>query len=219
MCLWPVLSRGASSAASCSRVVRAEQANGRPTSAPGVAAAGKRHSLSSRRVEIRGVEPTLVAGPHTRPIAIDDRKPGGIATSPFVDDRLAKDALEREPEAERRAPRSRVQAVALPLETPVVELVERPSCEQKDRLRRGECPLESWRIVHVPKLDHAVRGRDPFERGDAPRLPRRFIDQRVKERIGSGLGLLHPGAIGREIGQRILGKIDPVRLRPAKGCI
>src|ERR1700676_4635156 len=81
-------------------------------------------ALAARRVEIVGREEALEPGLYRRPVAVGHGEPGGVAIAPRVDHVLAQDPLVEEAEAQSRAPRRRVERVALPLEPAVAELVE-----------------------------------------------------------------------------------------------
>ena len=60
--------------------------------------ARQRVALAPLLVEVAWLEPLLVRAAQGRPFAIQDREPRGVAVAALVDDGLAEDALELEPQ-------------------------------------------------------------------------------------------------------------------------
>src|SRR5262249_39389366 len=118
-------------------------------------------ALPPARVEIRGIEPALVARLERGPVSIDDRIPGRVAVALLVYRGLAKEALVLEAGSQGGGAGGRVERVAFPLVAAIAELIEDTPHHEEHRLGRRGGTLERWRIVDVPDLDHAGRGVDP----------------------------------------------------------
>src|SRR6185312_12843092 len=88
---------------------------------------GERTPLGSRRIEILRRQPGLERRPPGRPLAVRDRVPGRVAVATLDHSVLPEDAFEGEAEPFGGAARTRVGGVALPLVSPVAQLVERIS--------------------------------------------------------------------------------------------
>ena len=83
-----------------------------------------------------------------------------------------------------------LRGVALPLEAPVAEIVERVAREQEDRLGRLARPLQAQPEPDVPDLDDAVLGGDAQVARHAAGAPVTEVDDRVEQRIlGRGVRL------------------------------
>ena len=130
-------------------------------------------ALGAIAVEVLRREPGLERAPQRRPLVVDDREPGGVTVPPLRHLVLAEHALEAEAETLRRAPRRGVERVALPLEPPVSEVVERMPGQEIDRLGRSDRTAQRRAEVDVADLDHPVRRCDPQVREEPGGLDRR----------------------------------------------
>src|SRR5437867_5746466 len=107
--------------------------------------------------------PGLEGRARRRPLAIEHREPGAVAIAPLDDHVLAEDALEAEAELERRAARSLVERVALPLHAAVAELVECLREEHPGDLGADAAALQRRRVPDVADLDPTHVGGDVHE--------------------------------------------------------
>src|SRR5208337_1387311 len=80
--------------------------------------------LPSLAIEVVAPEPALEGRLASRPFAVEHREPGGVAVAALDDHVLAENTLEGEAQALRRAPRRRVERVALPFVTAIAERIE-----------------------------------------------------------------------------------------------
>src|SRR5438067_4383000 len=118
------------------------------------------HALVALGVEIAGIEPPLEGGFDRRPLAVDNRKPGGVAIAALDDVRLPEQPLKAKAVPRGGGARRRVERIALPFIAPVAELVENPPHHQVHRLRCGGRSLQCRRIGDGADLDAARRGVD-----------------------------------------------------------
>src|SRR5580700_3370854 len=81
-------------------------------------------ALSSRGVEISGVEPAFESRSQTRPFPVGDREPSGIAVAPVGYRRLPEQPFVLETESLGGGAAWRVQRIALPLVAAIAEFVE-----------------------------------------------------------------------------------------------
>ena len=172
-------------------------------------------------IEIVRREPALVRRLARRPLAVEHRKPGGVAVAALDDHVLAENPLEREAEALRGAARGRVEGVALPLVAAIAELLEDIAREQILRLGRAGRALHRRRVHDVADLDDAIGGVDAHQRLVADRSPRGVVDHREEQRIRrSRLGLeagleIRGSAMGRRTARSRPAPRVAVRLRRA----
>ena len=120
-------------------------------------------------------------------IAADAEHVEGQQEQASVGFQLRLSQLEAEPGG--GDPRRLVEAVALPLETPVPQVLERVPRHQVDRLGRGASPLQAPGEDDRPDLDRAVPGVDPEVRRHPGRpsvVIRPGRDDRERERVGGG---------------------------------
>ena len=134
-------------------------------------------------VEIFAPEPALERRLARGPLAVEHRKPGGVAAAALDDHVLAEDALEGEAEPLRRAPRGRVQRVAFPLVAPVAERIEDVGGEEILRLGRARRALQGGRVHDIADLDDAVRRIDAHEGLVAERAARGVVDHGEEQRV------------------------------------
>src|SRR5947209_7184319 len=91
---------------------------------------GESPFMSALAIEILPREPALEAALARGPLAVEHDVPGGVAAASLDDHVLAKNALEGEAEAQRRAPRRGIERVAFPLVAPVAKHLEHVTREQ-----------------------------------------------------------------------------------------
>src|SRR5579859_4572255 len=127
----------------------------------------KRLTLAPGSVEVLRLQPALEPGSNPRPLAVDDRVPGGVAIASLDDHVAAEDALEREAKPHGGSARSLVESVALPLQPAIAEPVERLPSEQVDRLGGGDRSLQRPSEPDVSDLDDPEFRHDPHERCDS----------------------------------------------------
>ena len=87
------------------------------------------------------------------------------------------------PEPEGGAARALVRRVALPLQAPVAERVERVPGQQPDRLRGLRRALERGAEPDVPDLHAPVRRLGPQEADHAAGAARGAVDDREEQRV------------------------------------
>src|SRR5579864_2371148 len=92
--------------------------------------------------EIGRIEPALEGGPQRRPLAVDDREPGGVAVVPFDHLSLAEEALVAEAVALGGGARRRIEGIAFPLVAAVAQFVEDAAHHQIHRLGAGRPALQ-----------------------------------------------------------------------------
>ena len=73
------------------------------------------------------IEPALESGAQSRPLAVEDREPRGIAAAALVHCCLPEQPLIAEAEAQGRRPRRGVERVTFPFVAAISEFVEDPA--------------------------------------------------------------------------------------------
>src|SRR6185437_1867159 len=146
--------------------------------------------LPAVAVEIVRRQPALEVRLAYRPLAVEHGEPGVVAVAALGDDVLAERALVDEAVTQRRAPRFRVERIALPFVAPIVERFEHVAGQQILRFGAERRALQRRRIHHMTDLD------DPHLRLDAQQREiadgaSGGIDDRIRIRVlrrGAHLG-------------------------------
>src|SRR4051794_5337231 len=148
-----------------------------------IGSCAQRYALEALAVEVLGRQPGLEGRADRGPLTVEDGVPGRVPVAALDHEVLAEDALEAEPEALGRTARAGVGRVALPLQPPVAEVVERVAREQVDRLGRPGRALQRRAEPDVADLDDAVGGLDAQVAGHAERAAAHPVDDGEEQRV------------------------------------
>src|SRR6266699_247028 len=165
--------------------------------------------LAALAIEILRVEPALERRFEGRPLAVDDRVPGGVAVAALVDQCLAKNPLEPESKALGGLARGRIERVAFPFVAAIAELVEGASHHPIHGLGRRAALLQPRRISDRSDFDRAHGRIDPHIARHSRRAPARAIDDDMAKRILAEKMRLHEIAKLLEARERAIGQVGP----------
>ena len=150
-------------------------------------------ALPAAGVEVLRRQPGLECRANDRPLAVEDREPGGVPVASLHDQVLPEDPLEGEAEPLSRPAGGVVEGIAFPLQAAVAELIEGVPRHQVDGLGRLSRALERRRKPDVADLDDAVLGGHPHEARHTLRRARLGVHHGKEERVGRGGALVEPG--------------------------